>query len=84
MRLNARDRCKHHRYLLAQQSVDRRRRSLVEHVNHIDSGHGLEQLAGKMVCAAIARRCVIDLAGLRISQRDQLFQRADRQRGMDR
>ena len=44
----------HHLHLPAEQIGERRRRAAIGHVDHVDAGHHLEQLAGHM---APAFRC---------------------------
>ena len=59
-------------HLTRQQVADRRRLAAVGHVHHAGAGHRLEQLAGKMSGAAVARRCHVDLAGIGLGVGDEL------------
>ena len=45
----------HDLHLSAEQIGKRRRRAAIGHVNHVDAGHHLEQLAGHMGAAADCR-----------------------------
>ena len=61
--------------MAADHVLQRGRGALVGHVHDIDLGLGLEQFAGQMRGRAIAGRGEIELAGLRLGERDQLLQR---------
>ena len=60
-----------HLHLLAEQIVDRGRRAAIGHMHDVDLGGQLEQFAGEMRQAAEAGGGEIELAGLRLGERDQ-------------
>jgi hypothetical protein len=51
----------HHLHLTADQIGQSGRPAAIGHVNHVDRGHHLEQLAGDMARRPVARRCHVDL-----------------------
>ena len=63
-------------HLAADQVVDRRRATLVRHVQQVDAGGRLEKLGGKMRRRAAAGGRVRELAGRLLGERDELLQRA--------
>jgi len=48
-------------------------------MRHVDARHLAEQRTGQMLRAAVAGRCVIDLPGMCLGKRDQVFHRFRRQ-----
>ena len=69
---------------MAAHHVDHRRAAALErHVQHVDAGLQLEQLAAEVLEAADAGRGVLQLARLLLGERDQLLDRIHRQAGMD-
>ena len=67
----------------AKKVSDRRRIAAIGHMQHVDAGHHLEQLAGKMRRRADAAGRHIDLARMRLGIGDQLRHAVHRQRRID-
>ena len=63
--------------LAAEQILDRRRRALIGHMHHVESGGAGEQGANEMVAAARARRAVGGVPGVGPAPGDELRQRLD-------
>ena len=59
----------------ADQVVHRRPGALVRHMHDVDARHHFQQLAAEMRRCAVAPRRVVELAGLRLRERDELLQR---------
>ena len=57
----------HDLHLPAEQIGQRRRRAAIGHVNHVDAGHHLEQLAGDMWPGSIAADAMLILPGLALA-----------------
>ena len=72
MRQDRRQVEKRHLHLLAEQIVDGGRRAAIGHMHDVDFRGKLEQFAGEMRQAAGAGGGEIELAGLRLGERDQL------------
>ena len=72
-----------HLHLPAEQIGQRRRRAAIGHVDHVDAGHHLEQLAGDMLRRAVAGRRHVDLAGIGFGIGDELGNRLGRNRWID-
>ena len=67
-----RDAGEHHLHVAAEQVVHRRRDALVRDVHRLDAGLDVQQLAGEVRAAAVARRREVELAGVRLRVGDQL------------
>ena len=65
----------HHLHLSAEQVGKRGRRAAIRHVNHVDAGHHLEQLAGNMWTRCRCRRRHVDLARIGLGVGDELGNR---------
>ena len=70
----------HHLHRAGDQVVVGRAGALVGHMDDVDAGHGLEQLAAEMQRRARSRRGEGILARLLLAERDQLGDRVGRQR----
>ena len=70
----------HDLHLPAEQIGQRGRRAAIGHVDHVDAGHHLEQLAGHMVRASDAGRRQVDLARIGLGIGDELGNRLGRNR----
>jgi hypothetical protein len=73
----------HHLYLSAHEIGHRRRSTAIRHMDHVDPGHHLEQLARDMAGGAVAARAHVDLAGIGLGVVDELGGRSGRNRWMD-
>ena len=62
--------------LRREQVLHRRAAALVRHVVELDARERVEERADQVLGAAVARAREVDLAGLRLRQRDQLAHRA--------
>jgi hypothetical protein len=78
-----RDRIEHHLDLATQHAGARAGAFLVRHVHDVEPGGRLEELAGHVVRRAGAGRRIVELARLRLRQRDQLLQRLRRHGRID-
>src|SRR5262245_29447693 len=70
--------------LSTEQIIEPRPATTVGHVDQIDAGHHLEQLAGNMASTPNAARRHIDLARIGLGVRDELGNRLGWNRWMDR
>src|SRR5581483_9749506 len=62
----------HHLHLAAEQIDQRGAAAAVADAHKVEAGHELEQLAGDVRHAAVARRCHVDLAGIGLRVGDEL------------
>ena len=60
-------------YLSAQQIVEYRPLAFVRHVRHLCAGHLIKEFRGQVDTAPRTGRTVVDLAGIRLFIRDELF-----------
>ena len=65
-------------HLSAEQIGERGPATTIGHVNHVDPGHHLEQLAGDMGRAPVASGCHVDFAGMGLGLGDELGNRLGR------
>ena len=70
----------HDLHLSADQVGERGRAAAIGHVNHVDAGHHLEQLAGHMGRGPDAGRRHVDLARIGLGIGDELGNRLGRNR----
>ena len=70
--IDARHGVEHHLHLPAEQIGQRGRRAAIGHVQHVDAGHHLEQLAGDMWPWFRCRPRHVDLAGICFGVGDEL------------
>ena len=73
----------HDLHLPAEQIGERGRRAAIGHVDHVDAGHHLEQLAGHMGRGPVAGRRHVDLARIGLGIGDELGNRLGRNRWID-
>ena len=57
----------HHLHLPGEQVGERRRRAAIRHVDHVDAGHHLEQLAGHMDELPLPADAMLILPGLALA-----------------
>jgi hypothetical protein len=74
-------RTEHDLHLPADQVGERRRAAAIRHMQHVNMGHQLEQLAADMRHASAAARRHADLARVRFGIGDEFRDRLGRQRG---
>ena len=73
----------HHRNVAGDQIGQRRRVAAIRHVQHVDAGHGLEQLEAQVLRRAGPGRAVGELPGLRLGELDEVGDAVHRQRRID-
>src|SRR6516164_8544714 len=71
---------KHDLDLPSEQIIERRPATTIGHVNHVDAGHHLEQLAGQMGRCPGSSRRIIDFARASLGIGDELGNRLSRDR----
>ena len=71
-------------HLPAEQIGQRRCLAAIRHVDHVDAGHHLEQLARQMARGPVAGRRHVDLARIGLGIGDELGNRLGRERWIDR
>ena len=76
------DGVEHHLHVAADHAVARLAAAAVRHVHDVGAAHGFEQLAGHVIGRAGPGRGVVELARLRLRERDELLQVLRRHRGM--
>jgi len=59
-------------HLPAEQIGERGRRTTIRHMNHVDTGHDLKQLAGDMLRGSVAGRRHVDLARIGLGVGNEL------------